>query len=319
MNRREFGAMTTGAALAGVVGGPQVAQAQARFNLGVIAFQMSSETHARAANAARDAAQARGWSAQVLNSRGDLAVHAQQIEDLIQARVNGIVVCMGKPVEADDQLKRAKEANIPLITVMTGTSPHTAFDIQVNEYSVGAQSALYLLGQMNYRGNILVQRFELNVGTRIRARILDAVLAENTAVTVLGAHTMARTASWRDDVRAGMSALLLRHQGRVDGIWASFDGQAYIIDDLLREQQGRRGRPVLVSIDGGPETYRRIADPASTLMATVMIPFEEMGRKAVESMHKIAVERAAVNTIVAGPYMYMDAVLVDQHNVRQFL
>jgi simple sugar transport system substrate-binding protein/ribose transport system substrate-binding protein len=116
-----------------------------------------------------------------------------------------------------------------------------------------------------------------------------------------------------------MSALLLRHQGRVDGIWASFDGQAYIIDDLLREQQGRRGRPVLVSIDGGPETYRRIADPASTFMATVMIPFEEMGRKAVESMHKIAVERAAVNTIVAGPYMYMDAVLVDQHNVRQFL
>ena len=309
--------MLLGSALA--LAASAAARAQARFTLGVIAFQMSSETHARVANTVQAAAQQRGWQATVLNSRGDMATHASQIENLIQARVGAIVVAMGKPVETDQQLAAARAANIPIVTVMSGTSPHTLFDIQVNEYSVGAQAALYLLGQLNYRGAILEQRFDGNVGTRIRGRILDAVLAENSAVTVLGAHTMARTASWQDDVRAGMSALLLRHQGRVNGIWASFDGQAYIIDDLLQQNGGRRGNPVLVSIDGGPETYRRIADPQSTLMASVAIPFEEMGRRAVDAVERIVVRNEPRESIVQGPYLYMDAVLVDQHNVRQFL
>ena len=55
---------------------------------------------------------------------------------------------MGKPVEADAQFKAAKDAKIPVITVQSGASPHALFDIQTNEYKVGADAALYLLGHM---------------------------------------------------------------------------------------------------------------------------------------------------------------------------
>ena len=81
---------------------------------------------------------------------------------------------------------------------------------------------------------------------------------------VLASHSMARTQSWRDDVRNGMQALILQNKGKIEGIWASFDGQAFIIDDLLREQGYKKGDVKLVSVDGGAETYRRIADPQST-------------------------------------------------------
>jgi simple sugar transport system substrate-binding protein/ribose transport system substrate-binding protein len=138
-------------------------------------------------------------------------------------------------------------------------------------------------------------------------------------VKVLGSHAMARTASWRDDVKAGMEALLLRNQGKVDGIWASFDGQAYIIDDLLAQQGAKRGKPVLVSIDGGAETYRRIADKSSLLMATVMIPFEDMGKFAVDAVERIVVKKEPKASVVAGPYHFMDAVLVDESNVAKYL
>jgi hypothetical protein len=33
-----------------------------------------------------------------------------------------------------------------------------------------------------------------------------------------------------------MQALILRNQGKFQGVWASFDGQAYVIDDLLKAQ-----------------------------------------------------------------------------------
>lgn len=289
------------------------------FELGVVAFQMSSETHARVANAAEAAAKEKGWGAIVLNSNGALPTHAEQVENLIQRGVDGIVLAMSKPIELDAQMAAANEAGIPIITVLSGTSPHTLFDIQVNEYAVGAEAALYLLGQINYEGPILTQRFESNVGTRVRGKILDAVLSENTAVKEVGTHSMARTQSWQEDVRNGMSALILQNAGNFKGIWASFDGQAFIIDDLLKEQGMSKGDVALVSIDGGAETFRRIKDPDSMLTATVSIPFEAMGKAAVDAMERIAVGGEPKEAVTAGPYLYMSADLVDAANVDEFI
>lgn len=289
------------------------------FEIGVIGFQMSSETHARVVNAVEEAAAGKGWDVTVLNSNGTLPTHAEQIENLLQRGVDGIVLAMSKPVEFDAQFAEVAEAGIPLITVMSGVSPHALFDIQVNEYAVGAQAALYLLGQLGYEGKILTSRFESNVGTRIRGKMLDTVLSENTAVEVVGSHSMARTQSWRDDVRNGMQALILQNSGDFDGIWASFDGQAFVIDDLLTQQGMQKGDVPLVSIDGGAEAYRRIADPASLMSATVAIPFEALGAAAVDAMQAIAIDGADKESITAGPYLFLDAVLVDQSNVAEFL
>jgi simple sugar transport system substrate-binding protein/ribose transport system substrate-binding protein len=287
--------------------------------IGIVAFQMSSETHARVANAAADAAKAKGWTVTILNSEGALPKHAEQLDALIAKKVDAIIVAMGKPIEAEAQLKSAKDKGVPVVTVMSGASADTLFDIQVNEYKVGAEAALYLLGQIGYKGNILTQRFEGNVGTRIRGRVLDAVLAENQAVKEIGKHAMARTQSWRDDVRAGFQALLLKNQGQIQGIWASFDGQAFVIDDLLKAQGVKKGQIPLVSIDGGAEAYRRIADPESTLLATVAIPFEDMGQAAVAAVDTIVVKKQPVASVTAGPYLYRDAILVDKSNVAQYL
>ena len=289
------------------------------FEVGIIGFQFSSETHARVANAAAEAAKAKGWTVTLLNSEGALPKHAEQFEALITKKVDAIVIAMGKPVEADAQFKAAKDKGIPVVTVQSGSSPHALFDIQTNEYQVGADAALYLLGQMGYKGNILTSRFELNVASRIRGKVLDVVLSENQAVKELGKFSMNRTQSWRDDVRAGMQALLLQNQGKVDAIWASFDGQAYIIDDLLKAQGVKKGQIPLVSVDGGAESYRRIADPDSTFMATVAIPFEAMGKQAIDAVQAIVVDKKPKESITSGPYLFANAVLVDKTNVKDFM
>ncbi|KQW00468.1 substrate-binding domain-containing protein [Rhizobacter sp. Root1221] len=296
-----------------------IGQPTQAFEVGIVGFQFSSETHARVANAAAAAAKARGWGVTLLNSEGALPRHAEQFDALIVKKVDAIIIVMGKPVEADAQFKAAKDKGIPVVTVMSGSSPHALFDIQANEYKVGAEAALYLLGQLGYKGNIVSARFDLNVGTRIRGKVLDDVLSENQAVREIGKFSMSRTQSWRDDVRAGMQALLLQNQGRINGVWASFDGQAFIIDDLLKAQGVKKGQIPLISVDGGKETYARIADPESTLVATVSLPFEEMGKLAVDAIQAIVVEKKPKETITKGPYLYRDAVLVDRTNVQQFL
>lgn len=293
--------------------------AASAFEVGIIGFQFSSETHARVANAAAAAAKANGWTVTLLNSEGSLPKHVEQFETLIAKKVDAIIIAMGKPIEADAQFKEALDKGIPVITVQSGASPHALFDIETNEYKVGADGALYLLGLMNYHGNLLEERFEFNVASRIRGKLLDDVLSENQGVTPIGKHAMARTQSWQDDVRTGMQALLLQNQGRVNGIWASFDGQAYIIDDLLKAQGLKKGQIPLVSMDGGQESYRRIADPDSSLVATVAIPFEQMGVKAVDAINSIVVKKQPASSVANGRYLFMDAVLVDAGNVKQFL
>ncbi len=314
MTLKGFGKIMASLALAAILILPNTGHATT-LKIGIVAFQMSSETHARTAKAAQKAAEEKGWDVTLLNSRGNLPEHAAQIENLIQAKVDAIILCMSKPVQFDAQFVAAKKAGIPVITVMSGTSANTLFDITVNEYQVGAQAALYLLGALNYEGNIMTQRFESHVGCRIRGKILDVVLSENTAVKIIGSHTMARTKSWREDVKNGMEALILKNRGKFQGVWASFDAQAFIIDDILSQQGVKKGDLVMVSIDGGQEVFRRIRDPRSLMTATVAIPFEKMGRKAVESVDKIVNQGAKKDELVKGPFMLMDAVLVDRHNV----
>ena len=289
------------------------------FEVGVIGFQFSSETHARVANAAAAAAREKGWTVTLLNSEGSLPKHSEQFETLLSKRVDAIIIAMGKPVEADAQFAAAKARGMPVITVQSGASPHALFDIQTNEYKVGADLTLQALGLMGYGGNLLTVRYDMNVASRIRGRVLDAALAENQAVREVAKFSMARTASWQQDVRAGVQALLLQNRGRVNGVWASFDGQAYIVDDLLQAQGAKKGQIPIVSADGGPETYRRIADPDSLIVATVAIPFEEMGRRAVEAVDAIVVRKQPPASVAEGPYLYMDAELVTQANVAQRL
>lgn len=175
------------------------------------------------------------------------------------------------------------------------------------------------MGQMNYEGQLLVERFENNVGTRIRGKVLDVVLSENTAVKVVGSHSMATSGGWQADVRNGMSALIRQNQGNFKGVWAAFDGQAFIIDDLLKEQGYKKGDVALVGTDGGDEAFRRIKDPDSMLLATVAIPFEGMAKAAVDGLERVAVKKEAKENITKGPFLYMPAELVDASNVDKYL
>src|SRR3546814_2791860 len=97
--RKSLTALLAGAALSVVAlpfaALPLTAAPAAAFELGLVAFQMSSETHARAANAAQAAAADNGWAVPVLNSGGTMQSHVEQLETLVQMGVARIGGAMG--------------------------------------------------------------------------------------------------------------------------------------------------------------------------------------------------------------------------------
>mgnify|MGYP006978961438 FL=1 len=50
-----------------------------------------------------------------------------------------------------------------------------------------------------------------------------------------------------------------------------------------------------------------------------MIPFEQLGASAIDSIDRIVVKKEPKETVAAGPYLFMDSVLVDATNVQKFL
>ena len=85
--------------------------------------------------------------------------HAEQFEALITKKVDAIIIAMGKPIEADAQFKAARKRHSGDHRAVR-RSPYALFDIETNEYKVGADGTLYLLGVMGYQGNLLYVRFE---------------------------------------------------------------------------------------------------------------------------------------------------------------
>jgi simple sugar transport system substrate-binding protein/ribose transport system substrate-binding protein len=79
----------------------------------------------------------------------------------------------------------------------------------------------------------------------------------------------------------------------------------------------KKGDVAMITMDGGPETYRRIKDPESLITATVAIPFEKIGETAIEDMDQIVVKKVAKEKLVPGPILMMQATLVDASNVDQ--
>ena len=50
-----------------------------------------------------------------------------------------------------------------------------------------------------------------------------------------------------------------------------------------------------------------------------MIPFEKMGAQAVDAVDKLVVKKLPATSVTSGPYLFMDAIVVDKSNVKDFL
>jgi len=74
--------------------------------------------------------------------------------------------------------KAARTRAFPVITGQSGAVRNSLFDIQTNE---SRRSGSWRLSarQLGYRGQLPHARFDLNVASRIRGKLLDDVLAEN--------------------------------------------------------------------------------------------------------------------------------------------
>jgi ABC-type sugar transport system substrate-binding protein len=281
--------------------------------VGFVATNFSAEAQARVANEFERIAKEKGWSAQMLNSAGSIDTQSGQLENLLQMKVDAVVLAMAHPLEVRPALEKLFEAKIPVVTIDSGYVDGVVADITSDNFGVGAKMSTYLVDALGGNGNIIVIKFEKHQGSRRRGKVMDAVLSEYPGIKVLAEYSVVATGRFMDDTRSAVETYATRFGDQIDGVWCAFDQLAYAAGDVLSERVKDK-KPIIVAADGNKETFRRIGE--GMMSATVAQPFEEMAAAAISLVEKIAVDGKTAEEATQGrKIFYVETPLYDRTNL----
>lgn len=241
----------TVAALTGCGMGDPARQAQEEsgekpLRIGVTVYDMSSfitagkegmEAYAEANNIELS------WNAANL----DVSIQADQVDQMINAKVDAIVIV---PVQANSlqpQVAAAKAAGIPLIAVNAELdNPDISGDVQPDDVAAGAEEMKMMAEELGGKGNIVVLQGPLGQsGQTNRQKGIDKVLKEYPDIKVLAQDT----ANWkRDEAVNKMKNWISAHGDDIDGVVSQNDDMGLGALQALKES-GRTDVPI-VGIDG---------------------------------------------------------------------
>jgi ribose transport system substrate-binding protein len=169
---------------------PAASGAAKQLRIGVTVYDMSSfitagkegmESYAKANNIELL------WNAANL----DVSTQANQMDQLIGAKVDAVVVV---PVQADSlqpQVSAAKAANVPIVPVNAAlNNPDISGNVQPDDVKAGEEEMTMMAEKLGGKGNIVVLQGPLGQSGQIdRQKGIDKVLAENPGIKVLAQDT----------------------------------------------------------------------------------------------------------------------------------
>jgi ribose transport system substrate-binding protein len=178
---------------------------------------------------------------------GDVSTQASQVDQLVNQKVDAIIVV---PVQADSlgpQMTAAKNAKIPVIAVNTALSATGALTSAVlpDDVAAGAQEMEMMAKKLNGKGNIVVLQGPLGSSPELdRTKGIQQTLAKYPDITIVAKDT----ANWKRDEAVNKTKNWLSSFGdRLNGIVSENDDMGLGAVQALSEA-GRK-LPV-VGIDG---------------------------------------------------------------------
>jgi ribose transport system substrate-binding protein len=178
---------------------------------------------------------------------GDVSAQASQVDQLVNQKVDAIIIV---PVQADSlgpQMTAAKTAKIPVIAVNTalaGTDVLTS-SVLPDDVAAGAQEMEMMAKKLSGKGNIVVLQGPLGSSPELdRTKGITQTLAKYPNIKILAKDT----ANWKRDEAVNKTKNWLSSFGdRLDGVVAENDDMGLGAVQALAE--AKKSLPV-VGIDG---------------------------------------------------------------------
>ncbi|WP_163272186.1 sugar ABC transporter substrate-binding protein [Chelativorans alearense] len=251
--------------------------------------------------------EAKGWSVNVVDTRGDFQQLASRIEDVTNAGVDAIVLVSVDPNQVGDQVAAAAEKGIPVFALDGALADGVSANITTDNFALGTILSDYLFEALGGEGNIVKFFHSAHPGVRQRELALDKALEENSNIKVIAEHYV-QVPGPIDNARQAMETFIRQHGEEIDGVWAAWDEPA--IGALLALQSDMPDSDIVIAgIDGNPQAVDLIGQ-CTNLVATVRQDFAGIARAAVEEIGAVFDGGQP-----SGKEIFVDAMVVDRESL----
>ena len=220
------------------------------------------------------AAKSKSWEVDVIDTSGDVAALVSRMEDVSLQKVDAIVINVD-PSQIKTGLLAAKDAGIPVFGMDSGNDPLLVANVTSNGYVMAAETATYVVDQLNGQGNVVMFIFEPYPPVQKRGAIAESIFNNSPDIQILDKITPSFDKGPLEGSRNAMEAFLNANpeKGSIHAVWAAWDdpalGAEQAIIDAGRHDEGI----MIVGIDATDQAKDRIAT-GGNFKATVAQDFQ---------------------------------------------
>ncbi|MHB1420817.1 MAG: sugar ABC transporter substrate-binding protein [Bacillota bacterium] len=244
-----------------------------------------------------EALKAKGYSVIHTNAMGDTRQQVADIENLVERRVDGIIIAGGEARAFFDVSARAKSAGIPVIG-MEMYLPAAFSNVTVDNFVGGTQTGLYLVNKMGGKGKVIVLDTPGWQTLSIRRNFAVNVLNEFANIKVVGDFEVGTS----DPVNLANEIVkgAIRNNPDLTGIITTWGLPSVGAAQAVMEM-GLKDQITVVSTDADRPVLEIMEEEGAPKMAVVGMDPRELGQISSGLMHQALTEGLeGIPTVVFG-------------------
>ena len=206
------------------------------------------------------------------------------MEDVSLQKVDAIVINVD-PSQIKTGLLAAKDAGIPVFGMDSGNDPLLKANVTSNGYVMAAETATYVVDQLNGQGNVVMFIFEPYPPVQKRGAIAESIFNNSPDIKILDKITPSFDKGPLEGSRNAMEAFLNANpeKGSIQAVWAAWDDPALGAEQAIIDAGRQNEGIIIVGIDATEQARDRIAI-GGNFKATVAQDFKGIASKVVETV-----------------------------------
>jgi ribose transport system substrate-binding protein len=257
--------------------------ANKKYKIGFAAREIVNDYNRDVIAGAKKAIEAAGGTMVVTDGQTDPRKHNDNIENLINSGVDGIIIMLGDPQQLAPAVAKAKAKNIPVVTTTIGSPvPGALADVGGDEMMLGVMMTRALFSSINYKGDVYVFWVPGAPVLEIRKTMLEAMVKYYPQIILHEVPTEHGPAK----AQGQMMDILTAHpqKGSIAAVWSAYD----LLGSGAAEAIRRAGRSEIkmASIDGDQIGFQMLFEDGSPFVATVAQEVPRVGELAAKAIVK---------------------------------
>ncbi len=249
--------------------------------VGIASREITNDYNRGIIAGARKVIEADGDTVVVADGQGDPRKHNENIENLINSHVDGLIIQLGDAQQLAPEVAKAKAAGIPVVTTSVGARTEGALtEVGGDEDLMATLMTRALLSSIDYAGDVYVIWVPGAPLLETRKRILEAIVKDYPKIKlheVPTEHSAAKVQSQMEDLLTANA-----EPGSIAAVWGAYDLLTSGAVQAIR--QAGRNEIKVASIDGDRVGFQMLLGEGSPFVATVAQDVPHIGELAGQTI-----------------------------------